>query len=183
MKIDLQGNTVWETKLPRLAGKIFSEVVAEIKTGDGGYLIVQYDCTAMPEGGNMEGAIAMTKLDAKGETVWVSGGALDSSQITEYNGKFVASDNLYDTEKKQSYTRYRWFDSEGNELGTTEYCLREEDIPPFVNRENPDWFTEALVPMDDGLWQWITFWETDDPNEESPAYVCQDSILTRVPEL
>ena len=184
MKIDLQGNTVWETILPRLMDeKIFSDAVAETKTGDGGYLIVQYDCTAMPEEGNMQGAVALTKLDAKGETVSVCGGSMETSLVAEYNGKYVAGDNLYDTEKEQGYVRYRWYDSEGNDPETTEYYFREEDIPPFVNRENPNWFAEKLVPMADGLWQWITFWETDDPEDEDPAYVCQDSILVRVPEL
>ena len=183
MKIDLQGNTVWETILPSLMDeKIFSEAVAETRTSDGGYLIVQYDCTAMPEEGRMQGAVALTKLDAKGEIVRVSGGTMETSLVAEYNGKYVIGDNLYDTEG-QGYVRYRWLDSEGNELGVTEYRIREEELPRFVNRQDPGDFTEELIPMADGLWQRISFWEPADPEDEDPAYVCQDSILVRVPEL
>ena len=79
--------------------------------------------------------------------------------------------------------RYLWLDTDGNELGTTELRLQDEDLPRYVDSSNMSMTVEKLFPMRDGLWQVVCFWETDEPEEDEPAWTQQDNALIQVPEL
>lgn len=76
-----------------------------------------------------------------------------------------------------------WLDADGNELGTTELPIRDEDLPPYVDKNNMTVSVEKLIPMSDGLWQLVCFWENVDPESEDPALIQQDNLLLPVPEL
>ena len=52
-----------------------------------------------------------------------------------------------------------------------------------VDSGNMSLTVEKLIPMDDGLWQVLCFWDTDEPEVEDPAWIQQDNLLVRVPEL
>ena len=184
MKVDLQGNTVWETVLPFLSDRRNSTgVCSGIRTGDGGYLAVQWEWITSPVDGNDERKDALIKFDAAGKVLWTNRSESAVWQIAEYDGKYAAYRQEADPETGRAVLRYLWLDPDGNELGTTELQVREEDLPRYADSGNVSVTVEKLIPMDDGLWQVLCFWDTDEPEEEEPAWTQQDNLLVRVPEL
>ena len=184
MKVDLQGNTVWETRLPFLSeDRDYTGAGYGVKTSDGGYLAILWDMKYNPEDDSYNSGHALVKLDANGQLLWIKQPASSLWDLVEYDGKYVAYSLQQDPETGTDMVRYLWLDNDGNELGTTELRIREEYIPPYVS---PDWSAvsgEKLFPMDDGLWQMISFLEPDDPKDPAPAWETQDNLLVRVPEL
>ena len=183
-KIDYQGNKVWETILPFLSEKRWNTGISgETKTEDGGYLGILWDYVEVPGTEDSETHRALVKLDAKGHVLWTKDQGDDLWLAAEYDGKYVAQSHDYDPATDVSSFLYQWFDTEGNELGKTNYAIREEDLPRFVDRKNWSATVEDLIPTENGLWQRFTFWEVDDPEDEAAASFCQDTGLAPVPVL
>ena len=183
-KIDYQGNKVWETALPFLSEKrLYTGVSAGGRTGDGGYLGILWDYVEVPGSEDSDTNRALVKLDAKGQVLWTKDQGNDLWLAAEYDGKYVAQGYEKDPEGNVSGFRYQWFDTEGNELGKTNYEIREDELPPFVDRKNWSATVERLIPAENGLWQLINFWEVEDPEDEESVSISQDTGLTPVPVL
>ncbi len=183
VKIDSKGSKVWETLLPFLSEeREQTGITAGTKTSDGGYLGILWDCVAVPGKETMESHYTLVKFDAEGNVAWSRTPDYDTWLAVEYNGKYVIQGWDYDHEANQGIYVYQWYDTEGNDLGKTEYRLREEDLPNHVDRDNWDASVENLIPMEKGLWQRFVFWELDD-DEVAPASFAQDTVLAPVPEL
>lgn len=184
MKVDLQGNTVWETEMPFLSDRrTCTGLQSGMKTADGGYLAVLWESKINSESGEMEGEYALVRLDSMGKILWINRSDLTFWQLAEYDGKYVAYGRKTDAETNRTILHYLWMDPDGKELGTTELEIKEEDLPRYVDSGNMSLTVEKLIPMDDGLWQVLCFWDTDEPEVEDPAWFQQDNILVRVPEL
>ena len=184
MKVDLQGNTVWETKLPFLSeDRDYTGAGYGVRTSDGSYLAILWDMKYNPEDDSYNSNHALVKLDSNGKLLWMKQPASTLWDLTEYDGKYVAYSLHTDPETGTDVVRYLWLDTDGNELGTTELRIREEYVPPYVNMEQCAVSGEKLFPMNDGLWQMISFLDPDDPKDPETAWGTQDSLLVRVPEL
>ena len=176
MKVDYQGRKLWETSLPALMEKKETAAVRScIRTKDGGYLASLLEYT--DDYKTSECALAM--LSADGRILWMKDLDIMFLDAAEYDGKFVVSGAGTD----MMALKYLWLDADGNELGTTELAVRDEDYPPFTDRRNVRISAEMLLPMNDGLWQLLSFLETDEPEEEAPAWSPQDNILLPVPSV
>ena len=184
MKVDLQGNMVWTSFMPFLSDKRdCTGVRGCCKTSDGGYLAVLWDITTDSETGAEGGKSTLIKLDSAGNLLWIHPSDFAFWDTVEYDGKIVGYTRVPDQDTNRSYIHYLWLDTDGNELGTTELHLRDEDLPRYVDPGNMNLSVEKLVPTSDGLWQVLCFWETDEPEEEDPAWIQQDNLLLPVPEL
>ena len=184
MKVDLQGNTVWETKLPFLSeDRDYTGVGYGVKTSDGCYLAILWDMKYNPGNDSYSSNHALVKLDSGGKLLWLKRPASTLWDLIEYDGKYVAYSLDLDPETGMDVVHYLWLDADGNELGTTELRIREEYVPPYVNPGRSAVSGEKLFPMNDGLWQMISFLEPDGSNDPDPAWVTQDNLLVRVPEL
>lgn len=78
--------------------------------------------------------------------------------------------------------RYMWMNTDGSAQATTDLRIGREDYPPYADGDHMVVTVENLFPTDDGLWQVVCFWDTDEPEEEDPAYTQQGNMLIRVPE-
>lgn len=184
LKVDLQGNTVWETRLPFLSDRRdCTGATSGIKTSDGGYLAVIWDLTTDPETGAEKSSHVPVKLDSAGRVQWMHPTDFAFWHVVEYNRKYIGYRQFQDPETNLPSIRYLWLDSDGNELGTSELRLCEENLPRYADRNNMSISVEKLISMDDGLWQVLCFWDTDEPEEEDPAWIQQDNLLIRVPEI
>lgn len=184
MKVDLQGNVVWKSVMPFLSDKReYAGVRGCCRTSDGGYLAVLWDIAADPETGAGRGQNTLIRLDSAGNPLWIHPSDLPYWEAVEYDGKIVGCTLVPDRDSNRSYIRCLWLDMDGNELGTTELRLRDEDLPPYVDPGNTVFSVEKLIPAGGGLWQVLCFWDTDEPEEEDPAWTQQDNLLLPVPEL
>ena len=179
-KIDYQGNTVWQTDLPFLMEqRDFALADTCEKTADGGYLAALVEIADNYETQRE----AVVRLDADGRILWIR--ELDTEAwyryVTELGGK-TAAINL---DSGDMTLRCLWLDGEGNELGTAERRITEDDYPPYARTGDMWLYIEKTVPAADGLWAEICFMQKDSLDEEveSPAWTPQDNMLIRIPEL
>ena len=177
-KVDYAGNVLWETVLPSaLEGAENAYTGSCVKTGDGGYLVTLLEFadrfTARKS--------SLVKLGAGGEILWAKPSEEWFRLAAEFGGKYAAcaeqgsGDGVFTV-------KYLWYGADGSGLGTAEYRVREEDVPPHADRRHLNVSVEELIPLADGLWQEICFWGTDEPEEKEPAWSRQDLILAPVPE-
>ena len=183
VKFSPQGETVWEAALPSfLPGMENTYTGCCVKTADGGYLVTLLEYGTSAETQYDTRMSTLVKLGSGGEVLWTKPLEDWSWLAAEYDGKYavcaeqIPADGYF-------YAKYLWYGADGSELGTTEFRLREEDVPPYTDREHMAVSAESLVPMRDGLWQELCFWGTDEPEEEEPAWSSCDFILAPVPEL
>ena len=180
VKIDSKGSKVWETLLPFLSEeRTMTGVAAGTKTSDGGYLGILWDDNVASDSVKR----ALVKFDAEGNVAWSKTPEYDFWMAEEYNGKYLVQGWYYDYGINKYVARYQWYDTEGNDLGTTEYRFPEEKLPRHVDRDNWNPSVENLIPMEKGLWQRIVIWESEDPEDEGAAWFAQDNVLAPVPEL
>ena len=125
-------------------------------------------------------ACAVVRLDPEGRVLWQENLDARYRAVAEYNGKIAA----VASGSKTASLDCVWFGADGGKLGTAERQVAEADLPPYVDSGNMYMDAEKLVPMKDGLWALINFWENDDPDEKEPepAWTQQDCALVRVPE-
>ena len=184
MKVDLQGNMVWTSFMPFLSDKRDSTGVnACCKTSDGGYLAVLWDIFTDPETGEESGKSSLVRLDSEGHLLWIHPSDFAFWETVEYDGKMIGYTHVLDQDTNRTYMHYLWLDADGNELGTTRLEISDMELPPYVDAGNMSPSVEKLIPMSDGLWQLLCFWEPYDPEEEDPAWIQQDNLLLPVPEL
>ena len=184
MKVDLQGNTVWETELPFIQEKRDSAGVGPaVRTGDGGYLAIVQDLVYQPKEDVWRGFFNLVKLDGNGLVCWIHEPTFGFQELAHYNGMHVVYGLNRVPGENRYVMNYLWLDVNGKELGTTQLPIPEAGLSPYSS-ENASASGEKLVPTGDGLWQLVSFWEPDPlDDDEFPAMVAGDSLLIRVPEL
>lgn len=184
MKIDFQGNTVWETTVPFLNEANEGVDMRGIKTSDGCYLAVLYERGLDSGSPDSEGSFALVKFSATGRILWMNRESFDKrtekgfAQVVEYNGKYVVSSEYSALDHP---VLYLWFDTDGKELGTTENQLRKDDLPRVGNKKEVDGFPAGMISTETGLWQEYLYWCEASTHEKEMA--SQDDFLVRIPEL
>ena len=181
MKVDLQGNIIWETVLPMMmqnGARAWIDKCAQ--TPDGGYLawILESD------DGSAQWAYALARFDQNGRRLWLNRESFDDNptigctHLMEYQGKavmLVRDNNLGLTQV------FRWFDEAGNEIGTTELILPWEESGRSEDRSKAQVLPQNLIIMEDGLWVLNDLRvSNDDVLKEMDS---KEDILYKVPEL
>jgi len=185
MKIDLQGNTVWETTMPFLMEVNEGVTMEGIKTGDGCYVAVLQERGPDSGSPDCEWKYALVKFSSTGRVLWMNQESFDKrpekgfEQVVEYKGKYVVV--CSGESSLDSPVQYLWFDTDGNELGVTEQLLRKQDLPGIGHKKNLTGFPGRLIPSEGGLWQDYFCWCDESTHEKEMA--SQDDFLVRVPEL
>ena len=187
MKIDWQGNTVWENALPFLTEVNRGAMLRSgIKTSDGGYLAVVMERPMDFTNGWWK--TALVKFSSAGRVLWVNEESFDRLPVSsfyaleEYNGKYVLQ--FEDKERFDSLSypiRYLWFDSDGRESGISEMYICKEDIPRLKKSKkvevSSDW---CMIAMADGLWGEFSCDNASENHEKNMGSV--DIVLMKIPE-
>ena len=184
MKIDFQGNTVWETTVPFLNDVNEGVTMLGIKTSDGCYLAVLQERGLNAGSPDSKWTYALVKFSSTGRILWINQESFDKRseesfrQVVEYNGKYVVSSHYSALEHP---VQYLWFDADGKELGVTENQVRKEDLPRIGNKKNVDGFPAVMISTEAGLWQEYLYWCDESTHEKELA--SQDDVLIKIPEL
>ena len=186
MKIDWQGNTVWETVVPFISESNLGAVMrCGIRTGDGGYLAVLMERPA--DYSSMKWKTALVKFSSTGRILWQNTESFDrqpDSQfwgLIEYKGKYVLQ--FEDKERFASLKipmRYLWFDTDGNELGLTELTVSKKELPRLGKSKKASLYGGTMFIMGDGLWGGFST-DNDSSNHEKNMD-SMDTLLIRIPE-
>ncbi len=181
MKVDMQGHAIWETVLPMMMENGARAWIDKcIQTPDGGYLawIIESDFSSE------HWAHALARFDANGRRLWLNRESFDDtprigcSQLIEYGGKAVMAVRNDSLGMQQTY---RWFDTEGKELGSTELIVPCEDAGEEADQSNTQVIPQGLIIMEDGLWVLNDLRITDD--NVLKEMDSKEDILYKVPEL
>lgn len=168
-----------------------------VKTGDNGYaaLLREHKYGATEDDDITR--YAVVKFDASGNIQWIRKADFQNNGIIECNlymhdGKIVL---LCDTMGEvDSPCTARWFDEEGNSLGTTELEIKPEYFAVLSrmtepkNKETPRLLSIAqfdLISRPDGLWALVRGCLNDyyrSENELGPVDGSDDTIMIRIPE-
>ena len=200
IRIDFQGNVLWETDLPRTWTTKEAMGCQYMKeTDDGEYMIFQSELMPHNAEGNAESRSTLTWLDSSGSVLRTESAVFRDNaelcmELWEYEGKFAALLYSYDNEQpgfRLDRFRICWLDGNGRELGSTELVLKPEDY---------DWMAEyaqdaadgkariemsprpGMFAMQDGLWMLVD----TRIRENGTGFILGDTwkdILVRVPEL
>ena len=182
MKVDYDGNTVWENVLPQEMDLGRASIQACSRTQDGRYIgwVVEssgdnytyWTVTLSAEGREL--SREETGMDNNDSIK-----AVNIDMMTECQGKYVTMEMDGDGVALERTYRFLWYDAEGKELGTTEVQIRKEDFPQFKNGKDVCSFSGALIPAGDCLWQLFDIWdETDDFEKTQGSY---EEYMFRVP--
>lgn len=187
MKLDWQGNTVWETVVPFLTDANGGAMLhCGMKTSDGGYLAVLMERPLDMSSGRWK--TALVKFSSTGRILWQNVESFDRQpdsmfpDLIEYDGKYVLE--CEDRERFASLDipiRYMWFDADGNELGITELSVRKEELPRLEKSKKASLFCGSLFVMGNELWTDCMSDNDSDNHEKQMASV--DTVLIRIPEL
>ena len=187
VKVDWQGNPVWETVVPFMADANRGAMLQwGEKTSDGGYLALLLERPNDYSGKKWK--TALVKFSSTGRVLWQNAETFDRLPdsgffgLVEYNGKYVLQ--FEDKERFASLDmpiRYLWFDLDGNELGITELSVRKEELPRLENSRTAAFYMGNMFIMDDGLWGDFTSDNDSADHEKQMASV--DTVLVKIPEL
>ena len=192
MKLDFQGNQIWETVLPlSLEGTEEGWLTAVTKADDGGYLGLLYETGSHDTNGLTKTCgYAVVKFSANGRLLWRNTTAFDGrpdlwvGSFVRYNGKLVAEiDEFSDNDHSVSAPRtFLWMDEEGNELGTTELVLQKEELPRLASQKNARRIGSfGLFSAENGLWGVATF-EAEN-RDHMKQMDSMDDVFVKIPEL
>ena len=179
MKVDMQGNAIWETVLPlMLENGARAWIDKCVQTPDGGYLawIIESDYNSD------QWAHALVRFDQNGRKLWLNKESFDDSptigctHLIEYQGKAVMLERNNDLSGKQVY---HWFDQNGNAIGRTELTVSREDDPS--DQDHLQVMPQSLIIMEDGLWVLNDLRVSND--NVLKEMDSKDDILYKVPEL
>ena len=187
MKVDWQGNTVWETVMPFQMDYNEGSVMCGIRTGDGGYVAILNETGPNAGGPGSKWLTGIVRFSPDGRILWnhtVDASTLDYvyDVIAEYDGKYVIQCEHMDRFASLRYPmRYLWLDADGNELGITEMELSSEDLPKHAGKKNVNMLSGGLFPMNGSLWMISSWWEDNSKLENEMASA--DDVFLKVPEL
>ena len=183
MKVDYDGNTVWENVLSLETDLGRAELSSGRKTQDGGYSAWMYECS----GDNYRYATVRFSRDgrviSRKEIFFDDDGNreknTDIERMTECRGMYVDEVITGDISSPEYVFHYTWYDAEGNELGTTEVQIRKEDFPQFANGRDVHSFGGALIAAGDNLWKALGIWDETGDFEKTQA--SHEEYMFRVP--
>ena len=189
MKVDWQGNTVWETVVPFLKEENEGAGLNGCRTSDGCYLAVLGERGLNDGPVDSEWTMALVKFSPQGRILWISTESLETissdylfSEAVEYNGKYVIQCEHKNRFGSLSYPiRYLWFDTDGKALGTTEMNIRKEDFARLADKRKVEAILGKLIPAGNGLWQVFACW--DESNNHEKEMTSTDEVFLKVPEL
>ncbi|MBR3429859.1 MAG: hypothetical protein IKG87_07165 [Clostridia bacterium] len=150
MKVDMQGNVIWETVLPlMLENGARAWIDKCVQTPDGGYLawIIESDYNSD------QWAHALVRFDQNGRKLWLNRESFDDTptigctHLIEYQGKAVMLERNNSLGRTQVY---HWFDEGGNAIGKTELTVSREDAGS--NQTLVQVMPQGMIIMNDGLW-------------------------------
>lgn len=190
LKVDWQGNTVWDNALPyHLEHSDGSLLQGTVKMSCGGYL-ARLEETAPDSQGVWEHFDALVRFSSEGRLLWTNEeicrrwpDASMCESFTEYKGRYVVQYEAdHEGNASECGIRFLWLDADGKELGVTETRLNRENCAPLaegkqVYAANVD----SFFTMGDGLWATCGV-EKKDPNEQK-EWANADVLLIKVPEL
>ena len=189
MKVDWQGNTVWETVVPFLTEENEGVTMSGCRTSDGCYLARLAERGPNAGSPDAKSTEALVKFSPQGRILWISTEGLEDiaseylfSDAVEYNGKYVIQ--CEDKERFASLAypiRYLWFDTDGKALGTTELKILKEDFARLADKKKVEAITGELIPAGNGLWQSLSGWSESSNHEKEMA--SQDDVFLKIPEL
>ncbi len=198
-KESVTGNTIWETMLDFQWEMADQAGVADaVRTADGGYAVLVRE-REVQGFFDYVWRIALVKLDDHGTVQWVSRelfGALDEFThplLAARDGKIVAcgvpeGGGWYELETPRVF---RWFDETGKDLGTTKLELKPEDFPEMkaylesgkaAARIACDFSGMEMHARPDGLEARVTASFSEDRGEETGPFICDSTILVKIPE-
>ena len=130
-KENREGKPIWETTVTfEWPDADWSTAISPIPTDDEGHIIQVLEMKNDPE----EDRHRIVKLDNQGSIRWSVREDTEKGEhfgdMTVFNGKtavHLEGDEVY--EKLEIPRTFRWFDPEGNDLGTTVLELKTEDFP------------------------------------------------------
>lgn len=185
MKVDYDGNTVWDNVLPLEMDMGSAGLELCRRTRDGGYSAVLCETA----GSNYETVkTAVVRFSAEGrmlsreETSLDDGSgktAVNIDMMTECRGKYVTMQADGDGTGLERTYRFLWYDADGKDLGTTEVQVRKEDFPQFANGRDVCSHSGVLVPAGDCLWQLFNIWDETGDFEKTQA--SHEEYMFRVP--
>ena len=181
MKVDLQGNIIWETVLPMMMETGARAWIDKcVQTPDGGYLVWIIESDYNSE----QWAHALARFDQNGRRLWLNRESFDDTptigctHLMEYQGKAV----MLVRDPGLGLTQvYRWFDAGGSEIGRTELTIPREDAGKNAQKSNVQVLPQNLIIMEDGLWVLNDLRVYDD--HVLKEMDSKDDILYKVPEL
>ena len=177
-----QGNIVWETVLPMMMEKGARAWIdiRSIQKPDGGYLawVLESDYNSD------QWAHALVRFNDNGRILWINRESFDNtptigcSGLIEYQGKAVMLVRNDDLRRTQNY---RWFDTDGKEIGKTELTVPREDAGAVSDKDTVAVMPQSLIVMDDGLWVLNDLRIQDD--NALKEMDSKEDVLYKVPEL
>lgn len=197
-KDGMPGNVIWETTVEFVfPDTTRSHMLNALECDDGGYIawIREYVDEPYTE------RIVIAKFDARGKLQWLNKEYAEKGEqyyvMTLYNNRVV----MRYTPQIEWYPAmnkpmtFRWLDTDGKELGTTELTLNPDNYPALQQALADDGNGMILVPsiemmqlisMPDGLWGLVNIFiqEGDDPDAEWLSYVSGNyTMMVKIPEL
>ena len=181
MKVDMQGNVIWETVLPLMMENGARAWIDKcVQTPDGGYLawIIESDYNSD------QWAHALARFDQNGRKLWLNRASFDDTptigctHLIEYQGKAVMLVRDHSLGLTQVF---RWFDVHGSEIGATELTLPREDAGKTAEQGNVLVLPQSLIIMEDGLWVLNDLRVSND--NVLKEMDSKEDILYKVPEL
>lgn len=177
MKLDLNGNLIWETIIPTTLPEADGQLDEGCQTSDGGYVFWLMESAGDPQSG-MTRHTALVKYDANGRQVWANHnlpedvmnllGNRRCCDILEYGDQIVVAMGGASYDAGEPF-HYLWFSGEGDYLGRTTIPLEKRC------------FGSTLIPLNGKLYDKIeTRVEMDDVMDTQDTV---DQILFVVPEL
>ena len=187
VKIDWQGDTVWENTVPFMTEPNRGAIMrCGIRTSDGGYLAVIQERPV--DFTNSKWKTFLVRFSSTGRVLWTNEESFDKqpdsmyTALEEYNGKYVLQFEDKERFNALSYpVRYLWFDADGRELGMTELYIRKEDLPRLAKSKNVTAMCGSLLVMEDGLWGDFLCCSESSNHENEMASM--DELLIKIPEL
>ena len=201
LKTDLQGETIWETKLECAWPDTYrADAKRIIRSGDGGYLVLQEE-PIQPEGDTeWRYRYALVKLDGEGKVLWTrtegfEGTAERGWTLAAAGGKiavsFLSADKNWVSFRADSPRRIAWFDENGKFLGNVELELDLEYFPQLkrtiqrkIMGKEPDllFYEDRMISMDGGLWMSGKFIVEYNDNNNVAVLEYYNTGLFKVPE-
>ena len=181
MKMDMLGNIIWETVLPMMMENGARAWIDRcVQTQDGGYLawVIESDYNSD------QWAHALVRFNENGRMLWMNRESFDDSPtigctgLIEYQGKAVMLVRNNEPGRRQTY---RWFDTDGKEIGKTELAVPREDAGAVSDKDVIEVSPHGMIVMTDGLWILNDLRIPDD--NVLKEMDSKEDILYKVPEL
>ena len=188
MKLDLQGNTVWETVLPMMTTFGTSARINDcVRTSDGGYLAWVLESGPDSGSGNSKWAYGLVRFNANGRILWINQDSFsdryyDCQDLIEYNGMFVMAEGNYTDVSENQPRIFHWFDDQGNKLGETRLYIPREDANPAGEKDEVEIWGGRMFVTENGLWSLFSLRIANDQDIRLEMDT-ENEWIYRVPEL